>query len=133
DITPGKERYHDRVTEIWYSGRELLRQGQLKGIPPALMVEMTARKYGTTGIKKRIYAEPKADMKLRTLRSPDIADAAFILVTLCRERFGLTMKISPDTPEKRIVSWRHLRSMKAARLARPVNLGTRRVLPFGYG
>jgi hypothetical protein len=87
----GFERYFDRVTEIWYSGKELLRQGQLKGISPQMAKEMTARKYGTTGAEKKIYAESKADMKLRTGNSPDIADAGFIMLTLCRERlhFGV--------------------------------------------
>lgn len=88
DPALGYERYYDRVTEIWYSGRELLRQGQLKGIPPQMAHEMTSRKYGTTGAEKRIYAESKVDMKLRTKKSPDIADAAFILLALCRERLG---------------------------------------------
>lgn len=88
DPAKGFERYFDRVTEIWYSGRELLRQGQIKGIAPEMAREMTARKYGTTGAEKRIYAESKIDMKVRTKKSPDIADAGFILLALCRERLG---------------------------------------------
>lgn len=132
DLTPAKERYHDRVTEIWYSGKELLRQGQLKGMCPALIAEATIRKYGTTGIKKRIYAESKADMKLRTLKSPDIADAAFILVTLCRERLGLTMIVAKDKPIPNTVSWRQLRAMKSAKLSRPMNIGTRRMPTIVY-
>lgn len=133
DLTPAKEKYHDRVSEIWYSGKELLRQGQLKGIPPDLMAEMTARKYGITGIKKRVYVESKADMKLRTLKSPDIADAAFILVTLCRERFGLTMIVAKDKPIPNTVSWRQFRAMRSPKLNRPNNLGTRRLPISGYG
>lgn len=88
DPALGHERYFSRVTELWYSGKELLRQGQLKGICPALAKEMTARKYGTTGAEKKIYVESKIDMKFRTKQSPDIADAAFILLALCRERLG---------------------------------------------
>jgi hypothetical protein len=132
DLTPAKEKYHNRVSEIWYSGKELLRQGQLKGIPPDLMAEMTSRKYTTTGVKKRICVESKEDMKLRTLKSPDIADAAFILVTLCRERFGLTMNVALDKPIPHTVSWRQLRHMKSARRSMPVNLGTRRTPPVIY-
>jgi hypothetical protein len=85
----GFEAYFDRVTEIWYSGVELLRQGQLKGILPDQAQEMCLRKYGTTGVLKRIYAESKKDMKLRTGgRSPDIADPSFMLIALARERHG---------------------------------------------
>jgi hypothetical protein len=133
DFTPAKEKYHDRVSEIWYAGKELLRQGQLKGIPPELMSEMTTRKYGITGVKKRIYVESKADMKLRTLKSPDIADAAFILVTLCRERFGLTMNVAVDKPIPHTVSWRQLRAMRSARLTRPNNLSINRMPKSIYG
>jgi hypothetical protein len=134
DNTPGVDRYYNRVTEIWYSGKELLRQGQLKGISPALVTEMTVRMYGTTGAKKLIYAEPKADMKLRTGKSPDLADAAFILVTLCRERFGFTHVPAPGG-EKRHRTWREIAAAKRARLSRPSNLGTRRIPArpsFGY-
>lgn len=112
DPALGHERYYDRVTEIWYSGRELLRQGQLKGIPPAMAHEMTTRKYGTTGAEKRIYAESKVDMKLRTKKSPDIADAAFILLTLCRERLGFGAYYTPQQQrdnKTRPGMWRNIR------------------------
>jgi hypothetical protein len=125
DSTPGHDRYQNRVTEIWYSGKELLRQGQLKGISPALIAEMTIRMYGTTGAKKLIYVEPKADMKLRTGKSPDLADAAMILIALCRERFGFTHVPAPGTV-KRARTWREIAAAKRARFARPTNLATRR-------
>jgi hypothetical protein len=128
DSTPAKEKYHDRVSEIWYSGRELLRQSQLKGICPAMAQEMVIRMYGTTGAKKRIFAESKTDMKFRTHRSPDIADAGFILVTLARERFGFTMKIAPDSNLKKVVrSWRELCRLRNPKLARPSALSRIRV------
>lgn len=127
DPALGHERYYDRVTEIWYSGRELLRQGQLKGIPPQMAHEMTARKYGTTGAEKRIYAESKVDMKLRTKKSPDIADAGFILLALCRERLGFgarytaaQQRANTNTPG----AWRGVRARLGAVLrgSRPMNL-----------
>lgn len=127
DSRPSDERYYNKVAEIWYSGKELLRQGQLKGIAPKLAEEMTIRHYGTTGAKKLIYVESKADMKLRCQRSPDIADAAFILVDLCRERFGLSFFPTPvegphARPPKR---WRDIGRLKRARLAIPTNLTNR--------
>lgn len=127
DPALGHERYFDRVTEIWYSGRELLRQGQLKGIPPQMAHEMTVRKYGTTGAEKRIYAESKVDMKLRTKKSPDIADAGFILLALCRERLGFGARYTvaqqrgaAGTPG----AWRGVRARLGAVLrgSRPMNL-----------
>lgn len=127
DPAKGFERYYDRVTEIWYSGVELLRQGQLKGIAPQMAHEMTARKYGTTGADKRIYAESKVDMKLRTKKSPDIADAGFILLALCRERLGFGARYTSDQQKLRKATpgaWRNLRArVGAVRFgALPVNV-----------
>jgi len=103
----GHEMYYDRVTEIWYSGKEFLRQGQIKGIMPDLAREMCMRKYGTTGAEKKIYAESKKDMKLRVQRSPDIADAAFILLDLCRQRLQFTPIASEEQVKKRGGGWRN--------------------------
>lgn len=115
----GFERYYDRVTEIWYSGKELLRQGQLKGIHPDMALEMTTRLYGTTGAEKKIYAESKADMKLRTKRSPDIADAAFIMLDVARQRHGFgAQKTNQYGRPIQASSWSALRN----RLNAPRNL-----------
>jgi hypothetical protein len=134
DSRPSTERYYNKVAEIWYSGKELLRQGQLKGISPKLAEEMTLRHYGTTGAKKLIYVESKADMKLRMQRSPDIADAAFILVDLCRERFGLSFlpAAKPNEDHRPAKRWGQIVQMKRARLALPNNLnsGNRILVPF---
>lgn len=115
DATPGKERYYDRVTEIWYSGKELLRQGQLKGILPKQAQEMAMRKYGTTGKPIKIYVESKRDMKLRTGgKSPDIADAGFILLALCRERLGFNTTQFEHQKKERPRSWSRLRARRNA-------------------
>ncbi len=106
DPKPASERYHDRVTEIWYSAKELLRQNQLKGIHPDMVAEMSARKYGTIGAKKLIYVESKTDMKLRTGgKSPDIADAGFLLIVLARERLDfVTILTASQKAEQRQTS-----------------------------
>lgn len=127
DPAKGFERYFDRVTEIWYSGKELLRNGQLKGISPDMAREMSARKYGTTGAKKLIYAESKVDMKVRTKRSPDIADAGFILLTLCRERLGFGAKLTAAQQQRATNvpgAWRAVRQRLGAPLrgGLPMNL-----------
>jgi hypothetical protein len=85
-----KQAYDRKVSELWYVGREFLKYGQLKGVVPELAREMKARRYetvkGVDGLKVRV--ETKADMKTRLLFSPDIADSAFVLLHLCRVRFG---------------------------------------------
>jgi hypothetical protein len=88
-ISPVKanEKFSNRVTELWYVGVEFLRAGQLKGITPDLAREFTARKYSTMSGGK-LVVEPKKDMKARMGKSPDLADAAFMLLDICRHRLG---------------------------------------------
>lgn len=84
----GSDKYTNRVTELWFSGVEYMRSGQLKGIPPDLAKEMSGRKYTTTAGGK-VTIEPKRDYKLRLGRSPDLADAFFLGLDLARSRLGL--------------------------------------------
>lgn len=83
----GNEKFANRVTELWYVGVEYLRGQQLKGITAELARELCARKYSTMA-GGRLVVEPKRDMKSRMGRSPDLADAALLLVDLCRQRLG---------------------------------------------
>lgn len=90
DPTPANEKYTNRVTELWFGAKEYLQNGQLRGVGPDLAQEMTARNYETRksgGMK--LCVEPKTDMKSRMGRSPDVADAAFVLLETVRERLGL--------------------------------------------
>jgi hypothetical protein len=89
DPTPSNERYANRVTEIWFGAKELMRTGQIRGVTATLARELCARTYFTKkGSNMRLVAEPKPDMKMRIGKSPDEADAALMLVALCREKFG---------------------------------------------
>jgi hypothetical protein len=89
DTTLSTDRYTNRVTELWFGAKELIRTGQLKGIDRELAKEMCSRKYSTKkGTSLRMEVESKTDMKARTGESPDLADAAMILIELCRQRFG---------------------------------------------
>lgn len=85
-----KQAYDRKVSELWYIGKEFLKYGQLKGVTQELAREMKARRYdtskGTEGLKVKV--ETKKDMKERLLFSPDIADSAFVVLHLCRERLG---------------------------------------------
>jgi len=83
----GNEKFSNRVSELWWVGVEFLRGNQLKGITPELARELTSRKYSTMSGGK-LVVEPKKDMKARMGKSPDLADAACLLVDLCRQRLG---------------------------------------------
>ena len=109
DLRPCSEGFHNKVSEIWGIGVELIRTGQLKGLYPELVKEMTARLYSTRkkGNNEVIEVEPKKKMKARSSFSPDIADAAFGLVDLCRERLGLDSVEGEtlDTSSDSSMSW----------------------------
>lgn len=81
------KRYGRRDAELWYSGKVLLRSQQIKGIHPDMADEMCNRTCREIGDK--IYLEKKEDMKARTGKSPDIADAGFCCLDVARQKFGL--------------------------------------------
>lgn len=93
DSTPCKDKYVNMVSEIWFSGKWMLRNGMLKGIGADLIDELCKRKYTTNkGVDMKLQAEPKVEMKARIGKSPDIADAAMGLVSLVRRKFRFDPK-----------------------------------------
>jgi hypothetical protein len=66
---------------------------------------MVGRKYETRGTNVKIKVESKIDFKARVGRSPDIADAAFILVDLCRSRHGFMGGERFSVNKERQKSW----------------------------
>ena len=96
DSTPAKERYTNRVSEIWFSAKQLFRGRQLGGITPDLAKELCARKF--TEKNSKLCVEPKDQMKSHFGKSPDLADAALMLVLLCQTRFGFGASGSAHRP-----------------------------------
>lgn len=72
DGRPAKEVYDRMATELWWSAREALQAGQLRGLYRDAVVQLCSRLYAMQGRKYRI--ETKAEFKLRLGRSPDDAD-----------------------------------------------------------
>jgi hypothetical protein len=87
DSRPSKEVYTNRVAELWYSCRELLLTGQLKGLYQEAIVDLTIREFQLRG--RRISLETKEDLRARLHRSPDDGDAVAGLVEIAR-RHGAT-------------------------------------------
>lgn len=89
--TPANQLYTNRVSELWFVSKELLRCRQLRGIPMEVAKDMCGRTFDTVKSEHglRIRVEPKTDFKARLGHSPDSADAMFVLVELARDRFGL--------------------------------------------
>lgn len=103
DLTPGKDKYSNRMSELWFSGLELLRTNQLRGIDDHLARELTSRQYDMAG--KKLVVEPKVKYKARTGESPDLADAAFVLIEVARERFGFLGGERFEISETKQQSW----------------------------
>jgi len=110
----GKELYYNRVTELWFSGKDLIRCKQIRGITPDLAREMCSRHFdtikGNGGLLMRV--ESKTDLKSRMGFSPDYADAAFVLVELARQRHGLLPIEPPEMSDASHFGGRQRRSFK---------------------
>ena len=94
----GEELYMNRVSELWFVGKELMRTQQVFGITANLASEMTSRNYdmvksGTL----RVKIESKPEFKARFGSSPDLADAAFLALDCARQRLGL---VAVDPPKE---------------------------------
>lgn len=85
-----KDYYFNYVTEMWYSVRNVVESGQFRGMTEDVLMEFSQREWGMVG-KNKIQVEPKADMKLKTGRSPDLADTIAIGVEGAR-RLGFVIK-----------------------------------------
>jgi len=90
DARTARDLYDRRVSELWGVGREFVRAGQIKGVPHDLSRELEARRYETAkrGGSVITVVETKVDMKKRLGFSPDLADAAFVMLELARRRHG---------------------------------------------
>jgi hypothetical protein len=92
----GEELYCNRVSELWFVGKEFMRTKQIFGVTHEMAKEMTNRRYELVkGGTLRVRVEPKGELKARAGASPDMADAAFVCLDLARQRHGL---VAVDPP-----------------------------------
>lgn len=81
------KEYKNRVTELWFNIAEFARHDQVRGLGLDACKELCTRL-----VKENvspIMIEPKGEMKGRTDKSPDIADATVCVTALVRERMGI--------------------------------------------
>lgn len=97
--------YDRRITELWFSVRQLVQTEQIKGLDPIAMEQFCTRLYEFKSGKYKI--EPKPDYKIRLgkvdnhYKSPDEADSVCLIVDLARLYFNFisTNVGSPITRE----------------------------------
>jgi len=94
----GLDLYVNRVSELWFVGKELMRTKQVFGINSDLAQEITERNYDMVKSGSlRMKIESKPEFKARFGRSPDLADAAFLALDCARQRLGLVAVDPPET------------------------------------
>jgi hypothetical protein len=109
DSTRSDEKYVNRVTELWFGAKEYLSNGQLRGVCPDLAQEMTARNYETRKAgSMKVCVETKREMKSRTGKSPDIADAAFVMLDTIRSRFGMSVPQEASRSARGNGAWKNI-------------------------
>lgn len=82
-----KDVYDRKVTELWFSFRRWVMEDRMGGVDLPTLQEFCARLFDDT--KRKIGVEPKKEMKLRTGKSPDLADAAAVLLDVVRSTSSL--------------------------------------------
>ena len=93
----GQELYVNRVSELWFVGKEFIRTKQLFGISNDLAQEITGRNYDMIkGATLRMKIESKPEFKSRFGKSPDLADAAFLCLDMARQRHGFVAVEPPN-------------------------------------
>ena len=78
--------YANKVTELWFSVRQWVINEQLRGMPADVVVEFCSRMFDDA--KRMTIIERKVDMKARTGKSPDLADAVALVVEMARRLGG---------------------------------------------
>jgi len=77
------EAYDRKVTELWFSMRKWVVEERVGGMDIETLQEFCARMFDDS--KRKISVETKTVMKQRTGKSPDLADAAVVLLDLVRK------------------------------------------------
>jgi hypothetical protein len=87
-----KEDFANRVSELWVQPKEYIRgsrdnegefHSQISGITPEMIEELVNRQYDDQGEGRKLKVEKKRLMKMRTGKSPDLAEGLLILIEVC--------------------------------------------------
>jgi hypothetical protein len=100
-----REYYANFVSELWFSVRLAIESGQFRGMTEETMQEGSQREW-TIVSNNRIQVEPKANMKLKTGRSPDLFDALVAGVEGARRRGFTIERITDRSPRGQENAWK---------------------------
>lgn len=103
---PCREYYSKFVTELWFTVRYAVEAGQFRGMTEEAMTEFSQREWKMVS-GNRIEVEAKDEMKVKTGRSPDLADAIAIGMHGAVNRGFLITKLATLSPKlKKGPDWR---------------------------
>ena len=117
DPRPANEAYYNRVTEIWWTGRQFLEGDHIRGLTTEMINELLTRQFDyVKDADTRVRVESKEKMKQRIGYSPDLADAAMIAFAFMREKLGIlpasetffSTDSTPQNERKRNETWRQV-------------------------
>lgn len=99
--------FANRVSELWLCGKDFLHSGQIKGVTPPLARQMIARNMTTIKVGDRMkqQVEQKRFFKKRTGSSPDLADAFFGMLDVCRVRLGFRSQVTETSNRWAAEQW----------------------------
>lgn len=83
DPRKASDIYDRRVTELWYSARSFLINGQLKGLDREECIQFCSREFDDS--KRKLSINTKEEYKEKTGSSPNDADAVVIAVELAKQ------------------------------------------------
>jgi hypothetical protein len=84
DGRPAKEVYANMVAELWFSVREALEAGQMKGFSRESVLEFCSRMFDPKMPGKKYKLETKSDLQARVRYSPDHGDCDVGILEVAR-------------------------------------------------
>jgi hypothetical protein len=116
-----RDYYSKFITELWFSVRLTIESGQMRGITDDIINEFSSREWKMVGANK-IEVESKEDMKKKTGRSPDLADALAVGVYGAITRGFIIERFMKEFRKRRGGDWRDELRKKAENLWRKPEL-----------
>lgn len=118
-VIPCREYYSKFVTELWFNVRYSVEAGQFRGMTEECCTEFSQREWKMVS-GNRIEVEAKEEMKAKTGRSPDLADAVAIGMYGARQRGFVITKLSTMAPPRdpKVANWKEDLKKKARSFSR---------------
>ena len=100
-----RDYYNNLVTQLWFDVGYIIEASQFRGMTNDVMMEFCQREWKRVGANK-IQVETKEELKKKTGRSPDLADALAIGVFGARQRGFVIKRMSTTERASRSLAWK---------------------------